>query len=332
MPEVTVACPHCQKPIRVMSEHAGAQVACPFCANAMVVPQMSGGPTPEQIAQQQAAETAARQRAAEEQAARAAAAAAAAQVPVSATNDVHTFGCSHCREPFQVASESLGQAVQCPSCGGAVRLPGPQPSQPPQHPQASVPTPVITDVPEPTPNQPVIVDTGSTRAKKKGSSKRPKQEGKPSSVPIPVEPPTPKADATEPESEPEPEPPKKKEAKRRINPANAPVPLSMGGGAVGQPILSGDGVMGVLDPARLLPPRYPAMVPRMADIALSADGKAVASMSFQEPVKTILVNGQERVLRRLSPEEKIVRRRLRNAVVFVCGILFLLIAGALMVR
>jgi len=292
MPEFTVACPHCQQPIRVMSEHAGAQVACPLCANAMVVPQMAGAPTPEQVAQQQAAE---------EQAARAA---AAAQVTPPLSGEVHTFGCSHCSQPFQVTGESLGQAVQCPSWNAPV-----------------LQTPIVTEEAAPPPDRPVINTTGRSPITISEPAE-PENED-------PKDPVVDDVESTVTKELEESEEPKKE--KRSINPANAPVPLSMGGGVTNQ-MLGSEGMMGVLDAARLLPPRYPAMVPRMADIALSADGKAVASMSFQQPVKTILVNGQERVLRRLSPEEKVFRRRQRNAVVFVCGILFLLVAGALMVR
>ena len=85
-----------------------------------------------------------------------------------------------------------------------------------------------------------------------------------------------------------------------------------------------------MDVSRLLPPRFEPLLPQMADLALSLDGQAVASMSFQEPVKTIMVNGQERVLRRLTDEEKIIRRRQRNGFLFVTGVLILLIAGAVL--
>lgn len=289
MPESTVACPHCQQSIRVMTEHAGNQVACPFCQNAMVVPEFETTvvePTRDVVAVDDAMETV----------------------------GLLTFACSHCVQPFQVESDSLGQAVRCPACGLAVQLPERQAMDPVQ--------------PDPSSEAPAIPKEKTRRRKPKP---RPRAKPRPRSRP---------GEKQQPVAEPKQQPVAKEEP--AIVPAadaelpsgkparpNAPVLLSPGRAVStkrnGDLLVNGNG-------ADLLPPRFEPLLPRMDDIALSADGKAVASMSFQEPVKSILVNGHERVLRRLSPEEKLVRRRQRNAVLFFVGMLVLGVTVAILVR
>lgn len=278
MSESTVACPHCQQAIRVMSEFAGSKVACPICAGILIVP---ATPVPVESA------------------------APARQPPA---DELSTFACTHCAQPFQVTNALLGQPVRCPSCGGANRTPGPAGVS---HDTSEV---AEQSVAEPATEQ--LQEKSQSSAQRDADEKR-KRRPKPRARAKPK----PRSDRPGANGAKGPtENPKAPVASVQSVPTNAPVLISPTKLSRGVGMTAHD----------LLPPRFEALLPRMDDIALSSDGKAVASMTFQEPVKTILVNGQERVLRRLTPEEKITRRTQWNVAVFLLGMLVLVIVGVVL--
>jgi hypothetical protein len=64
--------------------------------------------------------------------------------------------------------------------------------------------------------------------------------------------------------------------------------------------------------------------PEHASAESQAPKAPAAELQFQEPVRTVVSGDQVITLRRLTPEEKALRRTRRNIVMMLCGVSILM--------
>jgi len=101
-------------------------------------------------------------------------------------------------------------------------------------------------------------------------------------------------------------------------------PTCFGAIAVGSELLGHPAECPLCGQGFLLPVAGVADAPRQPPAASPAADAPAAELQFQEPVRTVVSGDQVITLRRLTPEEKALRRTRRNVVTMLAGVSILM--------